>query len=241
MIKANVNLHSHLRCVNLWPVQKATHQHTIPKQARSRLTLHRLLSAAEALMAQGGLEAATVPAIAAAAGVSVGVVYKRFPDKDNLIRAVYERFFWTLSERNRMQLEAVVRLNLTLPDLARALIAGMVEGYRAKRGLLRALLRYAQTHPDRAFRRAAEKLNRSAISAIAALMLSHRDEIDHPDPEAAIEFALLAIGSVLRTSLLDEERYEFRQKVDLTAELTRLFFRYLGIKETSPGRSSKAR
>ena len=70
------------------------------KQARSRLTVHRLLSAAEALLEHGGLEAATVPAIAETAGVSVGVVYRRFPDKDALLRAVYERFFSIYGERN---------------------------------------------------------------------------------------------------------------------------------------------
>ena len=63
----------------------------LPQQARSRLTVHRLVSATEALLAQGGLDAATVPAIASLAGVSVGVVYRRFPDKDNLLRAVYDR------------------------------------------------------------------------------------------------------------------------------------------------------
>src|SRR5260221_3016165 len=72
----------------------------VPKQARSRLTVHRLLSAAEALLAHGGLDAATVPAIASAAGVSVGVVYRRFPDKDNLLRAVYDRFFERIRDQN---------------------------------------------------------------------------------------------------------------------------------------------
>jgi len=39
-----------------------------------------------------GAEAATVPAIAERAGASVGAVYRRFPDKDALLRAVCERF-----------------------------------------------------------------------------------------------------------------------------------------------------
>ena len=39
------------------------------------------------------MAALLTPAIAARAGMSVGNVYKRFPDKDSLIRAVYARFF----------------------------------------------------------------------------------------------------------------------------------------------------
>src|SRR6476469_4385478 len=97
------------------------------KQARSRLTLHRLLSAAEALLEHCGLEAATVPAIAEAAGVSVGVVYRRFPDKDALLRAVYERFFATTAEQNVLRLQAVsAPMNIPLPVLARGIVKGMV-------------------------------------------------------------------------------------------------------------------
>src|SRR5204863_1109051 len=97
------------------------------KQARSRLTVHRLLSAAEALLEHGGLEAATVPAIAEAAGVSVGVVYRRFPDKDALLRAVYQRFFQTMGDRNTLRLQSVAALNLPLEKLARGLVLGMIE------------------------------------------------------------------------------------------------------------------
>ena len=107
-----------------------------PKQERSRLTLHRLLSATEALLEHGGLEAATVPAIAEAAGLSVGVVYRRFPDKDMLLREVYMRFFETTFAQNRVQLQIVK--DVSIENLSRALIRGMAEGYRRRRGLLRA-------------------------------------------------------------------------------------------------------
>src|SRR5436309_4645310 len=108
------------------------------KQARSRLTLHRLLSAAEALLEHGGLEAATVPAIAETAGVSVGVIYRRFPSKDALIRAVYERFFSIYGEQNMARLQSLATLDLPLPSVARGIIVGMTRGHRERRGLLRA-------------------------------------------------------------------------------------------------------
>src|SRR5204863_4623377 len=130
------------------------------KQARSRLTLHRLLSATEALLEHGGLDAATVPAIARTAGVSVGVVYRRFPGKDALLRAIYERFFSIFGEQNSARLQSAAQLDLPLPTLARSIIIGMTRGYRERRGLLRALTRYARTHHDPEFRRAAQRMNR---------------------------------------------------------------------------------
>src|SRR5438105_13247665 len=95
------------------------------KQARSRLTLHRLLSSAEALLEHGGLDAATVPAIAETAGVSVGVVYRRFPGKDALLRAVYERFFSIYGEQNRARRQSLSMLDVPLSALARAVIVVM--------------------------------------------------------------------------------------------------------------------
>jgi len=202
-----------------------------PKQARSRHTLHRLLSAAEALLEHGGLDAATVPAIAEAAGLSVGVVYRRFPDKDALMRAVYERFFTTMRDQNLLRLKSVVALERPLPIVARAMILGIAEGYRRKRGLLRALYQYAQTHPDPAFRREARKMNRETMNAVIGLLLSHRNKIRHPNPEVAIGFGLLAVASILKIVILEESPDWLRMPEQLDEELVRLFFRYLGIRE----------
>ncbi len=202
-----------------------------PKQARSRLTVHRLLSAAEALLAHGGLDAATVPAIASAAGVSVGVVYRRFPDKDNLLRAVYDRFFERIRDQNNTGMQQLGFFDLPLAERARAVIKGMVDGYRMHRGILRALQRYARTHPDPAFRRSVRKANRATLNGLAAIFLVHREQIQHSNPEAAIEFGLLAVGSVLNTVVLEEESLaDFRTPEHLDVELTRLFLSYLDIR-----------
>lgn len=201
-----------------------------PKQARSRHTLHRLLSAAEALLEHGGLDAATVPAIAKAAGVSVGVVYRRFPNKDALLRAVYERFFRAMGEQNSLQLRSAAALDIPFESLAKGVVLGIAEGYRRKRGLLRALTRYARTHPDPDYRRAARQLNREAMYGIVALLLTRREAIRHPDPETAIELAVIAVASLLNTVILEEEPLvRLRAPERLEEEIVRLFFRYLGI------------
>jgi len=203
------------------------------KQARSRLTLHRLLSAAEALLEHGGLEAATVPAIAEAAGVSVGVVYRRFPDKDALLRAVYERFFSVYGEQNRQQLQSLTMIDPPLPKIARAIVVGITRGYRQRHGLLRALIHYARTHPDPEFRAAAKKMNRDALRAVTYLFMRHRDQIAHPDPEMAIELGLLAVAATLQNILLEEETlHGVDEPDDLDEEMVRLFFGYVGIKES---------
>jgi len=204
--------------------------HKPAQQARSRLTLHRLLTAAEALLEHGGLSAATVPAIAETAGVSVGVVYRRFPDKDALLRAVYERFFSVYGEQNRARLQSIGMLDLPLPMVARSIIAGMTRGYRERHGLLRALIRYARTHPDAEFRDAARQMNRQTMRAVVYLLIRHRDQIAHPEPEKAIELGLLAVAATLQNILLEEDTlHAVDEPENLDEEMVRLFFGYLGI------------
>ena len=57
-------------------------------QARSRESLARLLKAAAEVLNKDGLDGSTIPRIAARAGLSPGTVYRRFPDKDALLREV---------------------------------------------------------------------------------------------------------------------------------------------------------
>jgi AcrR family transcriptional regulator len=201
-----------------------------PQQARSRATLTRLLDAAEKLLDEGGLDAATVPAIAKRAGVSVGVVYRRFPDKDALLRAVFERFFARAREHNLAALQTIGRIQLPLPVLMRKLIHGTIEGQRRFRHILRALTHFYRTHRDPTFRDAAMEMNREAMRAISVVLLSHPERISHPNPEQAVEFAMLSLGAILHATVIEEEPlYTLEHTDGLEEELTRMLFAYLGL------------
>src|SRR3954469_22007382 len=78
---------------------RATHH-----QERSRETASRLLEAAENVLEKRGLKGASVPAIARRAGVSPASIYRRFVDKDGLLREVFERFFERSIETNEATL-----------------------------------------------------------------------------------------------------------------------------------------
>ena len=143
-----------------------------------------------------------------------------FPDKDALIRAVYERFFARSRESNRAALDPSRWTNFETGRIARLLIAGMVAGYRQRRGLLRALYLYADTHPDRRFRRRAAELTDEAFRGITDLLLTRRSDLAHPNPAAAVRLALLAVGSTLRTLVLSSATENpFGDEEQLGAEL----------------------
>jgi AcrR family transcriptional regulator len=64
----------------------------VPLQARSKERLERLLDAAVREFAASGYEAATMEAVAARAGASIGSLYQFFPNKEALFHKVAEQY-----------------------------------------------------------------------------------------------------------------------------------------------------
>jgi len=93
-----------------------------PTQARSRRTVQRILDAAEVLVGESGVDAATTRAIADRAGVAAPSLYRFFADRDEVLDAVLERALLDLdahaeaAERNWMgtSIEDFIRLELEL-------------------------------------------------------------------------------------------------------------------------------
>jgi AcrR family transcriptional regulator len=204
-------------------------------QARSRESLERLLKAAIEVLNKDGLEGATIPRIAARAGLSPGTVYRRFADKDAMMREVGIR----LLEENYRQTKALMDREdwktMSLTELSRHVIAISLKGHSTYRGLLRALFFFTQQHPDAAFVRKMEDLEWKVFRDVSELLLLHRSEIHHPDPEAAVKFALLMVGIAFNSILvLPRDPTEFSHLVpnveaELERELPRMFLRYLGV------------
>ncbi len=64
----------------------------IPQQARGERRVSTLLEAAETVFASSGYEVATMSAIAARAGASIGSLYQFFPNKQSVAHALRTRY-----------------------------------------------------------------------------------------------------------------------------------------------------
>ena len=173
-------------------------------QDRGHKAVERLLGAAEKILESGGLEAATVPEIAVRAGMSVGNVYKRFPNKDSLLRAVYERFFAESLAANEFALDPAKWKDIPSTEVLSTLVTGMIEGYRSRRPLVRALLLYAQTHGDTEFRAHAEEMRLETLGLFERLLRDRRADIGHPHPERAIRFVVTLFAHALENAVMSE-------------------------------------
>jgi len=91
-----------------------------PQQDRSRRTVERILVAADRLIAEHG-SGVTTTAIAAEAGVSVGALYRFFPDKHAIGRALADRYLKVAGARFATIIDRVESLD-AIPDALRAVI-----------------------------------------------------------------------------------------------------------------------
>ena len=213
------------------------HEPLPAKQERSRKSLERLLDAAEEVLKKHGLDGATVPRIAAQAGLSPGSVYRRFPDKDALMRAVVLRYHTRIAEKSRANLgRAELWKGTSLRQKAYIAILSTIAAHKAHAGLLRPLYQLCQRHPDSAFRRRSFQLEMANFRQGVKLFLEHREEIYHPDPELAITFGLLLLAFTMREHLMDTGKQRWSDVfptavAQFDRELPRMFLRYLGVKD----------
>jgi AcrR family transcriptional regulator len=198
-------------------------------QARSKETATRLLEAAEQVLEKRGIKGASVPEIALRAGVSPASIYRRFIDKDGLLREVFERFFERAIKANDVALHPARWKVTSLQKSVCALVAGMVAAYSQRPGLLRAVVSYSEQHPDAAFRRRALELRKRSMAGIEKIVLLHVKEIRHPHPKKAVRIALQLVSLALKERVSPTNKMSgiALSADELRIELSRLFLGYL--------------
>jgi AcrR family transcriptional regulator len=201
-----------------------------PKQARSERTLHRLLDAAESLIEETGSADVSIPEIVRRARSSVGGFYARFRDKNELLRALEERFF----REQRARLERLTRPeawgSAGVPAIVRACTAELVGVFRTRRALIRAFV--ARAVHDVEFRGEAQRFEREVADRVTALLLSRPGAIGHPRPEVGVPIAIaIVFGAMTAGVLFGDPRHPFASLPDEEAaeELARNFLGHLQV------------
>jgi AcrR family transcriptional regulator len=201
------------------------------QQVRSRETFQRLMDSAEELMAEKGFADVPVAEIARRAGFSVGAVYARFRDKAGILRCLRERFWDGARATADAALTPERWEGATVPEVAHETIAFMVQVHRDRVGILREIMGCAHADPEVGAR--LEELIAHVCQKLTRLLLARADEIGHPEPILAVEFGFRLLLGVMKEAILfgyagthgipkSDER--------LTAELTRAFLGYLGVR-----------
>ncbi|MFF5075557.1 TetR/AcrR family transcriptional regulator [Actinoplanes sp. NPDC000266] len=148
-------------------------------------TRQALLDAAAELLDHGGLEAVTLRAVGARAGVTRGAPYRHFADKESLLVAVGTRSWDELGDR-----VSAVRTDASLAPVEklRALLSAFIDVARRQPHLYRlmfsrppgdptALARAAQRSQDESLAIVAEMAGEQDARRYAALLLAGADGI----------------------------------------------------------------
>ncbi len=208
-----------------------------PQQERSRESLRKLLKAAAEVLGQHGVEGTTIPRIAHHAGLTPGAVYRRFRDKDALLETVILGILERQDERLRVVFTPAMAGQIPLPLFAEQLINSMLISYRASAGLLRGIRQFVQARTGTAFYRKVVELEFHSFRYLMELFLTHRKEIQHPNPRRAIAFALMMLSSsLIELILVDHDLCNWQQFIprddqSLQRELLRAFLGYLGVQQ----------
>src|SRR5271170_369390 len=111
------------------------------KQARSRVTLDRLLASGRQLLDQGAFEATSISDIASAAGCSVGAFYHRFADKEAFFAVLIETVLADIVTHAK---EAAADQRFTEGSIETTLtncVAYWIQAFRRHQGLIRTVMK----------------------------------------------------------------------------------------------------
>ncbi|MFD1949790.1 TetR/AcrR family transcriptional regulator [Sphingomonas arantia] len=156
-----------------------------PQQGRSKASFERMLVTAEQLMTERGSDEFTLNEVARHGKVSIGSIYCRFDSKDDMVRVVQLRVLERVDADVLAAIAAVQAEARDLTDMVHHMVQAVAEALRRFADVMRPLMLRASSDPIVAA--IGKRSYARASNAVIAAILTHRDEIRHPDPEHAAD------------------------------------------------------
>ena len=196
---------------------------TVPKQARSARRIDDVLDAAAELFVAEGIDAVSTNAIAAAAGMSIGSLYRNFPSKESIADALTARHVAALDELWHEVL--VDDLDLELPALLDRILAPLLDYWNAN-PVVAPLLRLGSTTRDRQV----ASLYDSLVARVELVVAAWVPGI----PRAELNVAAQTAVAVARALLLEVDAPSGAARRRFVAELRYVLTAYFAAKYPGP-------
>ena len=175
-----------------------------PRQERSRATRERILSALAALLESKTFDQISVAELTGAAQCSMSSFYARFPTKDTLLDAFFDRFFEFSNERVGAALAGIAS-EVVVESRARGLVEFLLRSYREHRGLLRSLILHDRTNPEAGFGARTRAHKQQATTVFLGLLLKRK--VCEADRRAAtsVSFGLWLVTQAIEQIVLFDD------------------------------------
>jgi AcrR family transcriptional regulator len=206
-----------------------------PQQARSRQSLGKLLKAAVEVLGQRGIAGATIPRIAAHAGLTPGAVYRRFRNKDVLLETAILRILEDQAKVLLLSLSVEAAAEIPFATLAEQVINSLVVSYRVNASLLRAVRQFLQEKEGSVFWKKASKLEIRTFEYLVDILVTSGREIKHAHGRAAVALGLMMVNGTLWEVVVNPGDTRLwrgllpKDDRTLKSELTQAFLAYLGV------------
>jgi AcrR family transcriptional regulator len=192
----------------------------LPKQERSRAIVDSILAATEELLKNESPEALTTNRIAERAGVSIGSLYRYFPNKDAILGSLYD------SEVGREAEELMERPRWPLDEGSLREALAMIVDYQLERHRRLCDLEgafYRDHH--REFSLARRVGSKEVEQRLLELLIRRGSEVRAQHLDQAAWLLARGVSAIVRTAL--EERPEKLDQAAFRDELVDLLVRYV--------------
>ncbi len=204
----------------------------LPRQARSRASFKRIVTAAMDLLAERGLEGAMVQEVLSRARAGAGTFYARFDSRDALLAYLASRF-WEDARGGWETVLAPDRWSAAgVGEIVSQFTRMLVLWSRAHGSVLRAFLLHAMAHPSPELLDRMAELDNQVADHLIGLIRERSEVLAHPEPDRAVRLATLQVFATLRSRYIftrEPGEEDGIEDADLAAELATVFLRYLGL------------
>jgi AcrR family transcriptional regulator len=209
-----------------------------PRQRRSHESLERVLDAAESLIRERGFDTMTIAEVVQRSGTSVGSIYARFNNKLGLLRAVQLRYHARVQNDIFAGFSGDHPENESLEEAVSRIVTVLSRHVLNEQALFRAFVLEAVFDPG--VRAQGERTNSQRRDKMVEILLAHRAEIRHADPDRAARWVYSMCMAMLRERVTFGEGAELSGGFcddELVAEMTGMVTSYL----TSDGSRPESR
>lgn len=166
-----------------------------PKQERSRQSFDRAVEAAVELLKERRSDAFTLIEVAKKAGVSTGSIYGRVDSKDDLIRAAQVREMDRILREQAIAFEQPVPEGESFADAVARTIHTLGSVLQRNAPVLAPFMLLGNSNSEIAL---AGKVGfEQSVELFCASLLARKDDMQHPNPQRAVEWSFTVVYSVL--------------------------------------------
>ena len=200
-----------------------------PIQERSQALVDAIVEAGLRILENEGLAQLTTTRIAEVAGVSVGSLYRYFPNKQAIVARVLDALV-VAEQRATLDEETIVRDLSSVPaeEALRTIVLFNIDYHRRQLALGDDF--YREHHRD--FSLGAKMGHEQGLRVIRGVLEAHRDSLEIPNLDIAA--FMLARGASALVRIAVEERPDLIESDEFAEELIRVFTAYFGAPAAPP-------